>query len=148
MARPRIPSRFAIALLTLRGMASILVTLTIIFLLYMTIMLEKTFTWSYTAAVFALVLDTAEAATIGDRQRTVPRMHWGAVAILEVLVLGLCVSGCLTLALGELTDGVKPDGSYFADPYRMYALACQAAVAGLHFALSVMGCIERVRIWQ
>ncbi|TLD19312.1 hypothetical protein PspLS_09982 [Pyricularia sp. CBS 133598] len=143
MARPRIPSRFAIALLALRGVASILTTLTIIFLLYMTIMLDKTFTWSYTAAVFALILDTAEAATIADRQRTVPRMHWGAVAILEVLVLGLCIGGCLTLALGDLADGLSEDGTYFADPYRMYALACQAAVAGLHFCLSVMGCVER-----
>ncbi|KAI7925386.1 hypothetical protein M0657_004168 [Pyricularia oryzae] len=145
MARPRIPSRFAIALLAIRGVASILTTLTIIFLLYMTIMLDKTFTWSYTAAVFALILDTAEAATIADRQRTVPRMHWGAVAILEVLVLGLCIGGCLTLALGDLADGLQEDGTYFADPYRMYALACQAAVAGLHFCLSVMGCVERSR---
>lgn len=75
-------------------------------------------------------------------------MHWGAVAILEVLVLGLCIGGCLTLALGDLADGLQEDGTHFADPYRMYALACQAAVAGLHFCLSVMGCVERVRIWR
>lgn len=56
MARPRIPSRFAIALLAIRGVASILTTLTIIFLLYMTIMLDKTFTWSYTAVRSLLLI--------------------------------------------------------------------------------------------
>lgn len=49
MPRPRLPSIFAIVLLTIRALATVLSTLVIVFLLYMTIIFGKTFAWAYTA---------------------------------------------------------------------------------------------------
>ncbi|KLU84693.1 hypothetical protein MAPG_03732 [Magnaporthiopsis poae ATCC 64411] len=150
MPRPRLPSRFATVLLTVRALATVLSALVIVFLLYMTIIFGKTFAWAYTAAAFAICLDTAEAATLVDKERNVPRLHWAVVLALELLVLGLHVGGCLTLAFAELAaaQSGEYDGFYSADPYRIYALATQGSVGGVHFILLILGCVEQVRVWR
>ncbi|KAL8404921.1 hypothetical protein RB594_009708 [Gaeumannomyces avenae] len=150
MARPRLPSTFAATLLATRAVAMVLSALVVVFLLYMTIVYAKTFAWAYTAAALALCLDTAEATTLVDKDRNVPRLHWATVFALELLVLGLHVGGCLTLAFAELADAQSGeyDGFYAADPYRIYALAAQGSVGGVHFILLILGCVEQVRVWR
>jgi hypothetical protein len=79
-----------------------------------------------------MLLDTAEAATLVDKEHNVPRLFWTVVFGLELLVIGLHVGGCLTMAFAELAEAqngaTAAQGRYSADPYRIYALATQGTV--------------------
>ncbi|KAH7407211.1 hypothetical protein BKA64DRAFT_410087 [Cadophora sp. MPI-SDFR-AT-0126] len=141
MARSRVPKPYAIIQLLLHICCLVTSLIALIFLIYISAAIHKSYVWSYIALVLPIILDTCEVIAIADYKRTIGRLHSGATIPLELIAMGFLIWSVFAILLDDWGDH-SADYVNKSDPWRMYAWHCQIGIISAHFVFLVLASVE------